>query len=212
MKVYRLGKTQGKVLTSTVVCLGVFDGVHLGHKALIDRAVYIAQKEGLTAVVHTYDRLPGTLISPHRQHIELTPLADKLDLLEALGIHHVAVSIFNETLQHMSGADFFRKVLQEQLKARHLVAGFNHRFGFRGDTDISGLETLCKQAGIGLSVIAPVQTAHGNLVSSSAVRTALLQGDEDLAGEMLGRPVDQALRSRIAPYLVTDANRHTTEV
>ncbi|HOQ62755.1 MAG TPA: FAD synthetase family protein [Clostridia bacterium] len=212
MRVYQLGKMQGQVLTSSVVCLGVFDGVHIGHKALIDRAMDIAQQEGLTAVVHTYDRLPGTLISPHQRHIELTPFADKIDLLQALGIRHVAISTFDESLQHMRGVDFFNKVLRMQLKSKHLVAGFNHRFGYRGDTDVSSLKKLCEQSGISLSVIPPVRTAQGHLVSSSAVRTALLQGDEVLAGEMLGRPVDQTLRSRVAPYLVIDANRHTTEV
>ena len=208
MRVYQVEELNGNVVSPSVVCLGVFDGVHLGHQQLIEKALVIAKSENLQAIVHTYDPLPVSVISPKKLIIELTPLEERVKLLDELGIQQIAVSTFNQTLMQMSGEDFFLKVLLEKLHARHIVAGFNHRFGFHADTDVNKLHSLCKNAGIGLSVIEPVKTAQGNLVSSSAIRAAILLEDYDLASLMLGRKLDQALISRLQLKNDTDAKRH----
>ena len=207
MRVYQVEQLNGNVLTPSVVCLGVFDGVHLGHHKLIEKALATAKRDNLQAIVHTYDPLPVSVISPNKFIIELTPLEERVKLLDELGVQQIAVSTFDESLMHMSGTDFFQKVLLKKLNARHIVAGFNHRFGFHADTDVGKLEALCKDAGIGLSVIEPIITAQGNLISSSAIRAAILLEDYELASLMLGRPLDQALISQLHLRNNTDDKR-----
>ncbi len=193
MRVCRVDDLRESIVTPTAVCLGVFDGVHLGHRRLIEETLRAARQKGLEAFVHTYDPLPMCVIAPEKAGSELTPLPARLKLIGEAGILHVAVSSFNEALQHMPGRDFFEQVLLGKLNAKHIVAGFNHRFGFKADTNVKLLEELCREAGIGLSIVPPVRTAGGKLISSSAIRLALQHGDLGLAAEMLGRPVDADL-------------------
>ncbi len=193
MRVYQTGDLSERLAKPTAVCLGVFDGVHLGHRRLIDETLAVAEKKGLQEIVHTYDPLPISVLRPHKVICELTPLRRRLQLLEAAGIGIAAVSRFDKELQHMPGSVFFDEVLLNKLNARHIIAGFNHRFGFHADTDIERLRALCRKAGVGLSVIQPVYASGGQLISSTAIREALLRGDIALAGEMLGREVDEEM-------------------
>lgn len=211
MRTYQVGELDGRLDTPMVVCLGVFDGVHLGHRKLIEAAQTLAGEQGLTALVHTYDPLPVNVIYPNKHVPELSPLKERLQLIEALGVCHAAVSRFDDRLQHESGADFFRRVLLNKLNAGHLVVGFNHRFGFHGDTDANKLAALCREAGIGLTVIEPVRTEQGSLISSSAIRAAILLDDLELAEMMLGRPPDVAMVRRLQEQDHTDALSIATE-
>lgn len=206
MKMYQSGLCLEGAVTPSVVCLGVFDGVHLGHARLIQTALNIAKEKNLMPIVHTYDPLPGQVLTPERGITELTTLQERLHLMEALGAKTTAVSQFDRELSRMGGADFFHQILVKELKAKHIVAGFNHRFGFRADTGIEELRRLCEAEGIGLDVIEPVLTREGSLVSSTAIRAALLLGDLELAEEMLGRPVDAGMLAR-----VNQTYSHTTQ-
>ena len=188
MKTYQLEELSVPLALPSLVCLGMFDGVHLGHLRLIEEARQTALQKNLQAIVHTYDILPARVISPERAVWELTPFHEKIQLLEKTGIDAVAVSHFNEAFQHLSGEAFFEQILVKKLRARYIVAGFNHRFGLKADTDINRLAFFCQKEGIGLSVIPPVRTKGGALISSSAIRTAIQNGDLSLASEMLGRP------------------------
>ncbi|NLW21518.1 MAG: FAD synthetase family protein [Clostridiales bacterium] len=211
MRIYPVEELAGSLDTPSVVCLGVFDGVHLGHRALIDAALSQARQLGITAMVHTYDPLPIQVIQPERRVPVLSPLPERLALIEQAGIQQAAVSRFDHSLQHERGADFFTRVLLGKLNARHLVVGFNHRFGFHGDTDVDRLDQLCRQAGVGLTVIAPIRNAQGLLVSSSAIRAAILLDDLELAESMLGRPPDAAMIRRLQEQNHTGARSTITE-
>lgn len=170
----------------TVVCLGFFDGVHIGHAALVRRAVSAAQAKRLSVCVHTFDVMPSRVLHPETALSELTPLAEKAGLLEALGADIVAVSRFSETMD-MRAPVFFEKILLRALHARHIVAGFHHHFGFRGEGNAALLASLCREAGIGIDIIEPVVLEDGELVSSTTIRSALAQGDLEKAERMLGR-------------------------
>ena len=172
----------------SVVCLGFFDGVHKGHLSLLKAAAEIARDQGLIVCVHTFDRAPG------EKDFVLTTLEERQALLRAAGADRVAVSAFNEDMRRMSGDDFFRQVVLDSLNARHVVCGDDHRFGYKGGWGVKELETLCRQAGIGLTVCPPVSLGDGTRVSSTAIRKAILAGDASLAEEMLGRPLSPALR------------------
>lgn len=171
----------------TVVCLGFFDGVHIGHAKLIERARDLATQHELAVCVHTFDEMPARMLNPDADILELTPLPEKVDLLGRLGVDIVAVSTFDEEVMHMRAATFFHSILQDKLMARYIVAGFHHRFGYRGEADIEALEALCQDAGIGLEVIGPVTLTGGELVSSTAIRAAIAAGDYQKASRMLGR-------------------------
>lgn len=184
---------------ASVVCLGFFDGVHLGHQHIVHTGREVADKLNIYLCVHTYDIPPLQLIRQGQGLLELTPFEEKCRLLEREGADIVAVSHFDEQMMHMSGAAFFHEVLLGKLKARHLVAGFDHRFGFHGDTDASVLGELCEAAGIGLSVLAPVKVGEGLVVSSTAIRHAIGRGDRKLAEQMLGRPLSPRLLAHLGP-------------
>lgn len=179
-----------------VVCLGFFDGVHLGHLKLLAAAQEIKRREGLSVCVHTYSVPPVTLIHPERPYGELTELKEKVSLLLKSGADTVAVSLFDETLMQMDGAQFIDEELGGHLKVKHLVVGFDHRFGFQARTGIEELKTLCAGRGMGLTVVEPVKTEDGSIISSSAIKSALRAGHVKLAEAMLGRPVGQVLINR----------------
>lgn len=178
----------GESIGPTVVCLGFFDGVHIGHARLIERAREIANasaREILTCV-HTFDSMPSRILQPEADIPELTPLPHKAALMEALGVDILAVSNFRLTMS-MRADEFVTDVLMAQLHAVHIVVGFHHHFGFHGEGDVTRLDQLCRQHGIGLDIIPPVTLDNGELVSSSAIRVAISCGNIEKAQRMLGR-------------------------
>lgn len=172
----------------TAVCLGFFDGVHIGHAALIKEAKRAALAKGLTVCAHTFDRMPSRQLHPGRSSPELTPLDEKAALLSRLGVEIVAVSRFDGAMMRMPPDVFFQTILMDKLRAAHIVIGFHHRFGYHGQADAETLRGYCETAGIGLSVVAPVTLADGTLVSSTAIRNLLETGETARAEAMLGRP------------------------
>lgn len=185
---------QGAALTRpSVVCLGFFDGVHIGHRRLVSRAVEIAKRDGLVVCVHTLSESPARVMRPQDQLLELTSLEDKAALLEQAGAEVVAVSRFDSEMQHMPANDFFQKILVDRLCARHVVVGFHYAFGYRGEGTVQRLAELCASRGMGLDVVEPVCLADGELVSSTAIRKALSTGNTARAEEMLGRPCTSPL-------------------
>jgi riboflavin kinase/FMN adenylyltransferase len=197
MKVYWLDQMDSSVVSGTVVCLGMFDGVHLGHQALILEGERVAREKNLALCVHTYDILPINFIHQADKAKELTTLEEKLQLFEQLGVEITAIDRFNDQLLRMSGRAFFQQVVADKLNARHVVAGFNHRFGYKSDSGREELEALCREHDMGLSIIPPVVTASGDLVSSTAIRQAILEDDLPSAAKMLGRPVEQAMIEQV---------------
>ena len=179
-----------------VVCLGFFDGVHLGHMRLLEAAREIKRREGLFVCVHTYSVAPTALIHPDRIYKELTPLDEKISLLLKNGADMVAVSHFDEKLMRMDATQFIDQELGGQFRVKHLVVGSDHRFGFHARTGAAELQALCAKRGIGLTVVAPVKTPDGDVISSTAIKTALSNGNRKVAEAMLGRSIKQSLSDR----------------
>ncbi|MBR1584021.1 MAG: adenylyltransferase/cytidyltransferase family protein [Clostridia bacterium] len=173
------------------VCLGFFDGVHRGHLALIDAARAIARQEGLRVCVHTFDHAPGS------KGLVLTTLEERERLLRAAGADEVAVSQFSDEFRRMSGDDFFRLIVLGRLRARHVVCGDDHRFGYMGGWGVKELHTLCDQSGVGLTVVPAVTLPDGTRISSTAIRRAIEAGDWARAEEMLGRPLPPAIKKSL---------------
>ena len=170
-----------------VLCLGFFDGVHLGHQELIREACRVREKTGLAVYVHTFEVPPAAVLTGNAPAC-LTDNARKEALLLACGADRVIFDPFDRETSALTGKEYFENRLLARYGCRHIVAGEDHRFGRDGDTGAAELRALCALHGIGLSLIAPVCTPDGQRVSSSRIRRAIENGETALAACMLGRP------------------------
>jgi riboflavin kinase/FMN adenylyltransferase len=169
-----------------VVTIGNFDGVHLGHVALAREASRQARTAGTVTVALTFDPHPRELLRPGQLLPGLTSVSDRVDLLHQFGVDHVLILRTTNELLGLSAADFFAQVVRERLQTRRLVEGVSFGFGHNREGNVETLTRLCDEVGMPLTIVSPVQVA-GREVSSSEVRTALLQGDVAAAAKLLGR-------------------------
>jgi len=187
MKVYRSYQNLPGEAKGAVVAIGNFDGVHKGHKTLIEAARSRADTLGVAAGVITFEPHPLQLLRPEIAPARLTPLRAKAACLASLGITHVYALAFNPTLRQKSPEAFVRDVLIDGLGVRHVVVGYDFRFGHKASGDIEGLRALGDDFGFGVTVIQPVSD-NGDVCSSSRIRDLVAAGDVDHAAAMLGHP------------------------
>lgn len=171
-----------------VIALGFFDGVHLGHAALLRCVKETAQRLGVIPAAVTFDTHPENVI-PGRTHIPLiTSPADRTELMERLyGIADVLVTHFDQRMMRMDWRDFVRSYLVRECGAVHLVAGHDFHFGYKGEGDPRRLESLCAGLGLGCDIIPKVEL-EGVTVSSTCIRSLLAQGEMERAARFLGHP------------------------
>lgn len=170
-----------------VASIGNFDGVHLGHRAIVARLLEHAGDRGLPARVVLFEPQPLEFFRPQATEPRLMRLREKVTALAALGVDGVLCLRFDARLAGMPRETFVDRLLVRGLGARHLVVGPDFRFGHRrlGDTDY--LRAVGATAGFGVEVVPPLQL-DGERVSSTAVRQHLAAGDLDGAARLLGRP------------------------
>jgi riboflavin kinase/FMN adenylyltransferase len=171
----------------SVVAQGTFDGLHLGHQAVIRTAVERARALGVRPVVVTFDPNPVAVLRPSESPPEILPLAERLEGIETLGPEVCLVIPFTLEFSRVEAEDYVRDVLLGQLRAREVVVGFNHTFGraARGTPEL--LAAVAGPAGVRVHVVPPLRV-HGVAVSSTSVREALRRGDVRLVAALLGRP------------------------
>jgi riboflavin kinase/FMN adenylyltransferase len=167
------------------VTIGNFDGVHRGHRALIERVVAKARELDVASCVLTFEPHPREYLSPVQAPARLTRLRDKLELLAATGVERVHVARFDARFAALPPERFAEDVLAAGLGARWLVVGRDFRFGARRAGDFTLLDALGRRHGFGVDAMADV-TWQGERVSSSAVRAALAAGDFGRAEGLLG--------------------------
>lgn len=156
----------------SVVCIGAFDGLHLGHRALVRHAVTRARALGVPAVVVTFEPLPREFFAKDNPPPRLTLARAKVEGLLDLGADHVGLLRFDAKLSAMTAEDFARILLARRLGAKEVWIGPEFRFGHRRDGDLALLQALGGQLGFIAGEIEPVH-AHGNRVSSTRIREAL---------------------------------------
>jgi riboflavin kinase / FMN adenylyltransferase len=172
---------------ATAVTVGFFDGVHLGHRGLLDRTVELARRDGLRAVAVTFDRHPREVFSPGREPRLLTSLERKTSYIEAeTGVDTLVVLEFNEEFSRWPAEEFVERVLAKGMNARHVVVGENFTFGFRAAGTVDVLRALGGHRGFEVEAIGLLRQ-DGRVVSSSSVREALIEGDLDWPRTALGR-------------------------
>ncbi|HYY44123.1 MAG TPA: bifunctional riboflavin kinase/FAD synthetase [Actinomycetota bacterium] len=173
----------------SAVTIGTFDGVHLGHRALIASTAARAGEAGLSPVVVTWDRHPMTVVKPAAAPRAVCTPERKIELLEETGAEMVCVLPFTEEFSTWPPERFVERVLVEGLSARLVVVGQGWRFGHRAAGDVALLERLGERRGFTVTTLAHVGRSGGR-VSSTRVRRAVAEGDMRLAEELLGRPFD----------------------
>jgi riboflavin kinase/FMN adenylyltransferase len=171
----------------SVVTIGSFDGVHLGHQAILTQVKERAAQLGLPSVAMTFEPQPQEFFSAEKAPARLMRLRDKVDALLAFGLDHVLCLQFNSTLSRLTASDFIRLVLVDGLGTQHLIVGDDFRFGCdrRGD-----FKMLCEQGQMQDFAVQDTETLEvdGQRVSSTLVRQILQQSDFDRASQLLGRP------------------------
>lgn len=187
MQIERLETLQPRATAPCAVAIGNFDGVHRGHARLVAETVAAARSIGGRSVVLTFDPHPARVLAPDSAPSSLSTLAQKAELLGALGIDTVAVLPFTREVAALSGEAFARAVLRDCLGAAAVVVGEDFRFG-RGRAGTSAL--LSEQGGFLGWTVTTVQPVllEGEPVSSTRVRRALAAGDVAAASALLGRP------------------------
>lgn len=180
----------------SVVAIGNFDGVHLGHRHLIGQAAAIAATMGAPMGALTFEPHPRTLFSANLRHFRIASAGRKCDLLAAAGTDFAVVEPFTPDLGHRSPEDFVREYLVHRLRVRHVVVGDDYRFGCRRAGDVALLRFLGTRLGFGVTALGKVG-AEGACVSSTRIRELLHSGDIGAARRLLGRSWD--VQGRLLP-------------
>jgi len=171
----------------SVVTIGVFDGVHRGHQAIIGHAVKRAHDLGLESVVVTFDPHPAEVVRPGSHPAVLTEPVRKAELIEQLGVDALCVVPFTPAFSKLSAEAFVHDVLVEALHATVVVVGDNFRFGHKAAGDVALLERLGRSFGFTVED-APMVSADGVVFSSTYIRSCVDAGDVRAAAVALGRP------------------------
>lgn len=173
-------------LDRPVVTMGVFDGVHLGHRMLLSRVVSEARSSGSDAVAVTFDPHPRIVLSGDPSHLRfLTDIDERTDLLRDTGIGHLVIIPFTAELSRMTASEFVDQVLCRHLGVSHLITGFNHHFGKKHEGDSNTILTCSRSMDFRVTR-EEAYTIEGEAVSSSAIRKLLEAGDLKRASSLLG--------------------------
>ena len=169
------------------LAIGNFDGVHLGHAALLRRLAEVAGQSRLAPTVLTFEPHPREFFAPESAPARLTTLREKLELLAECGATQAMICPFNAGFAALSADEFIEQVLVRGCQVRHLIIGDDFRFGRGRSGDFALLQAAGESFGFAVEAMGSV-TVDGERVSSSAVRQALAAGDMERAALLLGRP------------------------
>ncbi len=174
-------------VAGTVLTVGTFDGVHLGHRDVLERISRRAEDMGLLGLLVTFEPHPLEIVNPAAAPPLLTVGREKLEVLAESGLRYVAVVPFTRTLAGYTAAQFVDEVLRRRFRVRHLVIGYDHGFGRGREGDVHMLRTLGTERGFGVEVVEAVRGQTQVPVSSTGIRRAVAGGDLTAAAAALGR-------------------------
>lgn len=179
---------QTATLQGGVIALGNFDGVHKGHQNVIKAAVDEGLRQQIPARVLTFEPHPRAILKPDSPPFRLVSPRTKLRLLVDMGIDEVIVLNFDKDLQTLAAPDFVSQILIEQYGAQHIVAGFDFVFGEGRGGNMQSLREWLAPHKVEVTEVTPFRDAQGEVMSSSRIRRALMDGDLATANRILGRP------------------------
>ena len=170
----------------SAVTIGKFDGVHAGHRAVLDQLLAVAAERSLASAVVTFDRHPLALLRPDLAPASLVSTAQKVDLLEATGVDAALVLTFDESVSGQAPEDFVLHTLVNALHARVVLVGSDFRFGLRGAGNVELLEKLGAVHGFDVLVVDDICRDGDRRVSSTWIRELLAAGNVEQAATLLG--------------------------
>ncbi|PBN45823.1 bifunctional riboflavin kinase/FAD synthetase [Capnocytophaga sputigena] len=171
----------------TVLTIGTFDGVHLGHQKIVERVVTTARQEGLLATVFTFFPHPRMVVQHDKGLKLIHTLEEKKQLLQQLGVDLLVVQPFNEAFAQLTAEEFVSTILVEHLNVKKVIIGYDHRFGRNRTANIDDMRLFGKKYGFAVEEIS-VQEVDEVSVSSTKIREALNKGDVTTAEHYLGTP------------------------
>ena len=171
----------------TVLTIGTFDGVHLGHQKIVERVVTNARQEGLLATVFTFFPHPRMVVQHDKGLKLIHTLEEKKQLLQQLGVDLLVVQPFNEAFAQLSAEEFVSTILVQRLNVKKVIIGYDHRFGRNRTANIDDMRLFGKKYGFAVEEIS-VQEVDEVSVSSTKIREALNKGDVTTAEHYLGTP------------------------
>lgn len=187
MRIFRSLAEVPAMLSPSVVTIGNFDGVHRGHRTVIENVIARARNLNALSIAITFDPHPLRVLRPEADIRLITPLAQKLELLAATGLDAVLVLSFTRDFSHWTAHDFASRVLRQALHAVEVHEGENFRFGFNASADLTGLVQLGRELGFAVRSYRP-ENFRGAPISSTRIRKLIAAGDMPHTRTLLGRP------------------------
>ncbi len=184
MKIYQ-SLNEFKASKKTIVTLGTFDGVHLGHTAILDRICNIAKQENLESVLLTFFPHPRLVVNNDAEIKLLNTMSEKAILLEQKGIQNFIIHPFDKLFSELSPREFVEQVLIKQLNIQKIIIGYDHKFGKNRAADFNNLIAFGKEFGFQVEEISAKQVNEVS-VSSTKIRNSLSEGNISLANAYLG--------------------------
>ncbi|MBF6641652.1 bifunctional riboflavin kinase/FAD synthetase [Flavobacterium sp. J49] len=169
----------------TIVTIGTFDGVHLGHQKILEQIIASAKSNDCESLVLTFFPHPRMVLQEGTEMKQLNTLNEKIALLDNLGVDHLVVHPFDKEFSRLTAEDFVRQVLVDTFKLKKIIIGYDHRFGRNRTADINDLIEFGHTYGFEVEQIS-AQEINAVSVSSTKIRTALCEGQIELANDYLG--------------------------
>nr|WP_321221564.1 bifunctional riboflavin kinase/FAD synthetase [uncultured Psychroserpens sp.] len=171
----------------SIITIGTFDGVHIGHQKIIQRLVATGKKKDLKSIVLTFFPHPRMILQPDFDIKLLHSIKERQEILSHFGLDRLVVKEFTKEFSNLSAQDYVKQILVDELNAKHIIIGYDHHFGKNRTANIDDLKIFGKQYGFTVEEIS-AQDIKDVAVSSTKVRQSLLRGDVQTANAFLGYP------------------------
>jgi riboflavin kinase/FMN adenylyltransferase len=171
----------------TVVTIGTFDGVHIGHQKIIKRLINTGKSEGLKSVILTFFPHPRMVVQKDSNIKLINTIDERSHILETLGLDYLLIKQFTKEFSRLTAEDFVKKILVDKLHVKKVIIGYDHRFGRNRNADINDLKAFGETYGFDVEEIS-VEDINDVAVSSTKIRKALNEGDINKANRFLGYP------------------------
>lgn len=187
MKIYN-NLSEFKKLANAIVTIGTFDGVHFGHQKIIKQLVQKAKADNGESVILTFFPHPRMIIDPENQDLKMiNTINEKAEILNRLGVDHLIITPFTRDFSNQLPEDYIKNILVDNIGTKHIIIGYDHRFGKDRSGNLNVLKTAGTHFGFTVEEIME-QDIHDVAVSSTKIRQALLAGNVELANDYLGYP------------------------